>query len=405
MKPNFNSNIKSYNYYTKYNYVGTTQIKKYLKLDTNQKILDICFILLLLGDDFLPKMEAIGVDNINQLIEQYQILIDTNSDFKIIYFDSEYKINFESLILYLNAILKFEPQWNAKQIELYNKKIGNKTKNLSEAYSKYSDHNYKTNVNFGNRSYSNDLTKTWLMSNGIMIHPDQINLFEFESDTRGPFSPITIANLTSFNVFKPKQHDTIITNTIDHNQIINYLEGCEFIKDIYFNNKIKNLEWYYHFESSPTLKQLVEFINSHSISELIRFSDYTKFNLTLTKYLNHEQYHKYVKHTRELMIKNVIKNIIEQIKPTNPSNPTLVLTEMDKDLDYLISQYLIYDNIKYIFDCSNALYLKECLKLGNLEDIKPFYSDIELINDELNYKRKYLKYKAKYLALSQKTIN
>ena len=47
-----------------YYYINTLKIKKYFNLNNQQKVNDISFILLLLGDDFLPKISSIDIDDI-----------------------------------------------------------------------------------------------------------------------------------------------------------------------------------------------------------------------------------------------------------------------------------------------------------------------------------------------------
>ena len=55
----------------------------------------------------------------------------------------------------------------------------------------------------------------------------------------------------------------------EHDIIKNYLEGCQFIFDLYFNNTINNYRWYYKYEEAPTLTNLALFFYKKDISVLI----------------------------------------------------------------------------------------------------------------------------------------
>lgn len=62
-------------FYYKYNYIYIKEIIKCLELNTYQEQLDISYLLLLLGDDFLPIVPNLTIDSLDSIIKIYKNLI------------------------------------------------------------------------------------------------------------------------------------------------------------------------------------------------------------------------------------------------------------------------------------------------------------------------------------------
>ena len=86
-------------FYCKYNYIYIKKIIKCLELKTSQEQLDVSYILLLLGDDFLPIVPTLTINSLDDIIRIYKtIKINIITDNKLNY------NNFIILIKHLNAI-------------------------------------------------------------------------------------------------------------------------------------------------------------------------------------------------------------------------------------------------------------------------------------------------------------
>jgi 5'-3' exonuclease len=64
-----------------------------------------------------------------------------------------------------------------------------------------------------------------------------------------------------------------IDNKINNDIIINYLEGCNFIFDLYINNNIKNYNWYYKYEYAPYLNDIYIYLKDKNYKELNNIFD------------------------------------------------------------------------------------------------------------------------------------
>ena len=93
-----------------YYYINTNKVKHFLKLNNQQKINDICFILLLLGDDFLPKIPSIDIEDIPILISTY----DKNNINIII----NNKINYNNLKIYIKKLYQIIEDYKLSKIDI-----------------------------------------------------------------------------------------------------------------------------------------------------------------------------------------------------------------------------------------------------------------------------------------------
>jgi hypothetical protein len=225
----------------------------------------------------------------------------------------------------------------------------------------------------------------------------------------------------------------MIDTTITEKNIINYLEGCQFILDIYFNNFILNYNWVYENEKSPSLTQISEFLSTKTDLELSEIFRYDKNDNTLEnkKYLNRQTYKDFSTLNREGLYRKILSHILTIMKPNeirrleldrlmiikqnNPvenidkliqetqktSNIVELIKSRNLSTNDIRDYYLDYDYATHIFDCTGKQYFNKCLE-SYIQNIPvELMKEIEVNGDELKYKQKYLKYKQKYLELKK----
>jgi len=355
-----NNKIKS-PFIKEYYYINTNKVKHFLKLNNQQKINDICFILLLLGDDFLPKIPSIDVDDIPILISTY----DKNNINIIV--DNE--INYNNLKIYIKRLYKIIEDYKLSKIDIreeinpciYMKNnIKDKSKgeikninkyNIKNIYNKYETvtkdlNKIKNLYNINNNEFKSLLkididifNKIFYLYNGIWF--DETNkcniLFKIKDN-------LINNNITTTNI-----------KNSDNNQIINYFEGCQFIFNLYFKNKIYNFNWIYKYDHSPTLKELYLFLKNNL--NLIQLPIISKYYFNINSYL--------------LFINNLKKDILIKIiykiyKTYNKEhhyikNNNITKEDIINNFNEMKNKYFIYENIKLIFNCTNQQYFNKCV--------------------------------------------
>ena len=177
--------------------------------------------------------------------------------------------------------------------------------------------------------------------------------------------------------------------------IIKYLQGYQFIFDLYYKNNIKNYKWFYPYEVAPTLNEIAKFLTTtkSSMSTIFDYTNGIDIKTDLN-FFNLTTYKKYIEDNKEKIIRNIIRNIITE-KPVAttdvPETMELSRTNLEK--------YFTYDNLNIIYKCFNDLYLQSCINYDkNLID-----PDVAEYNKKIDGSmlKKYLKYKNKYLALKK----
>jgi len=268
-----------------------------------RKILDICFILIILGDDFLPTIPNIFKKNILDIIN----FCNTNNQYVI---DQTYNINIDNFISVMKLIntLKLDSE---KITYMKNKtKYTEQNKNVNEKYEKlYNFYKYSNNYL--------PLYHRLLYENGIK-----------DRKLLKSFPPLN---------FKQDKLDVHIMKQMCDN----YFEGCGFVRDLYFNNNLKNYNWFYKYDESPRIEFIIEYLNVKK-TQLLEISkeekddgekkqddgekkqddgdkdifDYGKhiINHDNISYMNRQQYIYY----RNTLIRNGLISIIKRII-THPS--------------------------------------------------------------------------------------
>jgi hypothetical protein len=327
-----------------------------LNLNTPQMILDISYLILLLGDDFIPVVSTLNVKALDYIITLYERL-------KIPIIDiTTMSINYRNLTSFIVEFAKEESSLLAIKKSAFDKKIGFKSKNANTDYSKYKK--------FMNIDENLTSKKIFYLEHGFIVKDD------------GSLEQLT----------KTFQKIEALTEDV----IIKYLQGYQFIFDLYYNNNIKNYKWFYPHEVAPTLNEIARFLTTTKMSMSTVF-DYTNgidINRDLN-FFNLATYKKYIEDNKDKIIRNIIRNIITE-KPiaTSDDPETIELSKQN------LEKYFTYDNLKIIYKCFNDLYLQSCINYDkNLIDPDTAEYNTKIDGSML---KKYLKYKNKYLALKNK---
>ena len=363
---NYDNNNK---YYKIYEYIFIEKLKENLTLDSEQKILDICYILLLLGDDFIPAISTMNIKLLPEIINIYDNIIEEYDDYKIIIKNTNnYEINYNNLTILFQKLSKKEVIYEKNIINEFNKKIP-KLKNKIKDFKNISEYHFIKEFSETNNNFLL-FEKIYLLENGFIINKHYI---EDSGGTSNKYNSL-------FNKL------TIINNNSD-DVIINYLEGCKFIFDIYLNNNLDNYKWFYKYHNSPTLTEIYNFLSKNIKDKkyILNIFNYVKKNDS--KYLNYTNYKEYSNNYKFKIFSDIIFNI---------TNKKIFISQ--NNFNYIKQKYLTYNNVKKIFNCNGQIYFNKCINISNPIKIPKKYN--QKINNVLlggnYYYHKYIKYKNKY---------
>lgn len=433
-----------------FEYVDTTVLIDLMKLTgLNQKIIDISFILLLLGDDFLPKVPTLKIDNLSDILNAYN-----NSGVNIIELDSGiYKINHINLLKYLTELIKNdnEIKWDTEAVQFHNNKIKNMSRwafdglNLNGKFKllpqilankqtipaprgRYRSERSKPSPGqeFQHMFYDQKTYLGWLLENKGYFNPTKTfaaNILEYNY-TRGQrgtsleldfhkdfftnFNTVFKRKKSLFNPSKkPIQKDQ--PTPLQYNaKLKNYLEGYTFILDAYLNNKIRNYEWVYNYHSAPTITEIVTYMSGKTALQLETIFNYVdssgaKINDIYVKlnYMDISSYRSFMENSKKELLKELAKNIIDKTE-LDPATNATKKTELDTlSKDEILSRYFTYQNVPIIFDCTNSFYVNKCVEGYVINDLSGYEKPVQVNNDTLEFMNKYIKYKTKYLRLKE----
>ncbi len=366
-------------YYIKREFIIIDNLLSAMKLINSgvinsQSVIDISFILLLLGDDFIPRISTMDIYKFDDIISVYNKL-STIANYKIINFDNTYKINFQNLKMYINEISQLEKKWKSHP--------KGKEKIIDQA---------NENINKLERIYFYDRIKN-----------REFNIQTFRTSYYFEKSGLYYNTRRSLDISllrKGRNH-----SSIDDNQLQNYLEGYSFILDIYFNNSLKNYRWIYNYTNSPNLAQLNTFLSTKNDECVLReLFDYTK-NYKNT-YLDTETYLRFTSNNTTAILSNLLEKIIVAKKKFNQLAVLYSPTTDKVKMNELYRNYFIYDEetLNILYNCDGEKYINKCVDVENFIPI-PLSSEYERPIDTTllgGYYQKYLKYKNKYLSLKNK---
>jgi hypothetical protein len=375
-------------FYKENTYINIVNLKKNLKFTTKQKTLDLCFAMLLLGDDFIPTIPTVSVIVVKNIINAYDTILLTNSEFTLVNKSSnlptsEYKINPTNLLLFLKEIIQLksngenlESTFETKVIEKHNNSVKNGPRNIKKSFEKLINMYFYAENKVNSLGYK-DFEKykvTFYIENGYKLEIDGKLSNLIQKRERTPPTPVDKLN----------------------DKVTNYLQGCQFILDIYLNNSLKNYKWHYKYNDSPTIMEIITFMTGKSELELNQLFDYTNGGTTITsntlKYLNATSYRTYSGENKEKIIKSAIKKI----------NPSENVSDTTVDLAELKRKYFTLSNVEKIVNCHNKQYFNKCIEVDELVPNEE-YTNKEIRLEQLGgYYKKYLKYKQKYIELKTK---
>ena len=362
-------------YYKIYEYIFIEKLKENLTLDSEQKILDICYILLLLGDDFIPAISTMNIKLLPEIINIYDNIIEEYNDYKIIIKNiNNYEINYNNLTILFQKLSKKEVIYEKNIINEFNKKLP-KFKNKIKDFKNISEYHFIKEFSETNNNYLL-FEKIYLLENGFIINKHYNKDGRDNGDKYNSlFNKLTILNNNLSNV----------SNIED--VVINYLEGCKFIFDIYLNNNLDNYKWFYKYHNSPTLTEIYNFLSKNIKDKeyILNIFNYVKKNDG--KYLNYTNYKEYSNNYKFKIFSDIIFNI---------TNKKIFISQ--NNFNYIKQKYLTYNNVKKIFNCNGQIYFNKCINISNPINIPKKYN--KKINNILlggnYYYHKYIKYKNKY---------
>jgi hypothetical protein len=305
-----NANINNTIFNISYDYIIIDRLRKELKLDDNQKVIDICYSLLLLGDDFVPIISGMT-------IKALPIIIKTYDKLKLSLIDIiKNKLIYDNFIIFIKELSKQNFFVESRKIFNFRDKII-EFNNYAKIYF----------IKEFSRENIGIIEKIYLLNSGYIDNK---------------------TNYISLLNYNKKEY--ITTNDM----IINYIEGCIFIFDLYINNTIKDYRWFYRYETTPTLKQLANYMQNHT----------NLHNNILIKnnYMDLSTYIKYITMYKNIIILECIHRIKNSIQD-HMKNSRIIINE--NNIDKLKKKYLTYSNVKYIFNCNNKIYFNKCIEISN----------------------------------------
>ena len=323
----FNRKQENELYHKTYDYILMENLKKELKMTEKQKILDICFSFLLLGDDFVPIIPCVNVNMVPEIISIYDSLVTKYDNFKII---NNNMIDYKNLKLLFIELASKENEWMPKVVETYNSAIMKGSNKINE-FNSYAKYNFIDIFSENNGNLQN-FKKIYMLNNGFVLE-----------------------NNNYMNMLK----DISITKEDgDIDKVTNYMEGCQFIFELYINNTINNYRWYYKYTSAPTLNTIVKYYDSIDLQNLqIKNKE---------KYLDVDGYKKYSDDYKNKLLLSIIHKI-KQHTNSMMDNKRIIIKEEEKENE--LQKYLTYDNIKYTFVCNGEYFFNKCIELINPPNI------------------------------------
>ena len=371
-----------------FDYIDCNCIKIMLALDTDQKVLDISYLLLLLGDDFIPIIPSLSVNDIPLIISTYDELILTDSTNTIVQTSGgKYFLTHDNL---------------KKYIILLSSKKGDEAQIYRDLVR---SQNFKRGKGFGNIMKSFNNYKSWLfLDPAHTIDFDKIEKIYYldkgwfagdtgdTGDTGRPTRPRDSGRPLVVYKSLIKDGSTDLP-TYNPELVSAYLKGCQFVFDIYLNNEVRNYKWYFNFDEGPTLSNLVKYLTETSGDISLSFDYYSlESPEERAKYLNVETYKAFVEDNK----KQIFKEIIEKMDTRED------LTTFEANHTDIKRRQFTYENSDKIFDCNGIMYFNKCIELTTLTSYDPQLRDIDVNMLGGKYYEKYMKYKSKYLKLREK---
>lgn len=337
-----------------------------------QKAFDFAYLLLLLGDDFIPIIPSMNIKSIETMWETYNTLYETG--LKIIEYDDESGINnlnYQNLFFYFNELSKFEETMNEVKMNECRIKNEKRIDNIDK--------------NFKNVAKIYNLDKFKL--SGLLSNDDNLNFKKNYYFNEGIVGDDFNTNLLSCS-------DETLSDSSD-DKIISYLKGCKFVFEVYLNNRIENYKWYYKYENAPTLNQISSFLekNQQNLGSLFNNVDFSMQN-----YFDLTNYKQYILDNSNSILVEFMKKICVK-KNINKLGELDILVKTNfvdvAKFESLKKELLTYNNIISISHCPNKQRYNKCFEPEQLLDTKPYLKRINSAFLGGKYKNKYEKYISK----------
>lgn len=400
-KYDINKSIVTSPYQREIYYMKINQLKENMGLTTSQKVLDVSYLFLILGDDFVPIIPTLNVDALDKIIEIYETILKTTPGFKII----NKTLNHTNFIYFLNKFKDIEASIYASKTAKFNDKVAKRIKDSNKEYA------YLQSYLMLNSSNEIITKKEFYLDKGILL----------------PSNKLLINKLVPIEAY-------------NEDKIKKYLEGCQFIFDLYFLNDIKNYKWFYPYETSPQISDIITCLTGKK--DVSVYFDYVKGNNIKTNltYLDIPSYTKYLTDNKNKILRDIYNRIfpvgsvtvLESHDETSIEKAMAVLSSWKSEkkvkLSASASEFIpshsitiskpltveemettfTYSNIEKIYACHNQLYFNKCLDY----DGNPINPDTDEYNVKIkaellggsNYYNKYLKYKNKYMSLKKSIL-
>lgn len=329
-------------------------------LDKDKFIKDIVFLSSIFGNDFIPKIESIDVENnFQQLLDIYLDTYKSVNNYLVL-FDKKYILNTNFFVDFLKKYLEFE-QFNI------NEKYMNETyrfyRKFKNIYSLEYENVNHTNFDDINKQFNDKLDdfiknpmnykKDNIFINQLkqIIQPNIIdtnldnNIFlkkfiviknnkrfswdKFTFTSNIPFHKNRINSMikNGYNTNYDKElyifinildkYDKMFRKKIKYNitndMIINYIEGILWTFNYYFNKTNNVSYWYYKYKDSVFVSDIYSYIykNPNSLKDI--YNNLKKYDVTdLNKYFTPDKQLEFIS-PKDKLIKKIINNLGEEI--------------------------------------------------------------------------------------------
>jgi len=240
----------------KYKILNITNVDENVKEKINMEdlfIMNYSFICVFLGNDFLPHLSYISLDNngLEIITNAFcKLMINENS------FILSYDLDTNKFYIDFNVLNKYFEYLSYNEDQLY--------KQFVDKYDKLKPQ-YGTKLEVSKDMTLEELDKYY--KNYSTINKQTLNLF---------------SNLNSWRINYYTLLFPLDANTnIQELSSINYIEGLNWYVDYYFNQELVTTGWFYKYNYSPTLMDLylqTSFISSMSKTKNINILENNKEN-------------------------------------------------------------------------------------------------------------------------------
>ena len=332
-------------------------------LDKDKFIKDIVFLASIFGNDFIPKIESIDVENnFKQLLDIYLDIYKSINNYLVL-FDKKYILNSNFFISFLKKYLEYEQfninekymnetyrfykkfkniysleyeNVNSTNFDDINKQFNDKLDNFIKNPLNYINDNIFINqikqiaqpniidTNLDNKKF---VKKFSILKNNRIFKRYKWEKFTFTSNI--PFHKNRINSMikNGYNTNYDKElyifinildkYDKMFRKKVKYNitndMIINYIEGILWTFNYYFNKTNNVSYWYYKYKESVFITDIYSYIykNPNSLKDI--YNNLKKYNVTdLNKYFTPDKQLKFIS-PKDNIIQKILSNLSNEI--------------------------------------------------------------------------------------------